>query len=372
MNIPETCRAAAYVRPGGELEIVEVPVPSEIEPGAILVKVSAATICATDAHMWKHGEQGDPYPSPIIAGHEMMGRIARIGEGADKDSIGQDLKVGDRIVWSSGQCGQCEPCVVQHERMLCENVRLYMMSPSAQYPHLTGGFAEYCYVFPTSSRLKVPDGISDALASGTSCAYRTVINAFDRLGRIDEGQSILIQGSGPLGLFATALASVSGAAKVIVIGGPPARLELAREFGADCTIDIAEVPDPAEREKIVRAQTDGHGADVVMELSGVPAAFNEGMAMLRPAGRYIVPGQAHGTSVPFNPSMLMVKQATVIGTRSGAIDTFHRAMKFMERHADRFDWDKMITNTYALEDINDAMAKMQTWEEIKPVIAFAD
>lgn len=372
LNASTTCRAAAYTRKGGELEIIDAPIPDRIEPGALLVKVSAATICATDVHMWKHGEPGAALPSPVIAGHEMMGRIAQIGEGAGIDSIGNSLAVGDRVVWTSGQCGHCEPCVIQHEPVLCENVRLYMQSPSDAYPHLTGGFAEYCYVFPTSSRLKVPDAVSDAIASAVSCAFRTVIAAFDRLGRIGEGDAVLIQGSGPLGLFATALASVSGATKIIVIGGPAARLELAREWGADCTIDIAEVPEAAEREKIVRAQTGGRGADVVMEFSGVPAAFNEGMAMLRMGGRYLVPGQAHGSTVPFNPSLIMIKQATVIGSRSGGIDTFHRAMKFLERHADRFEWDRIISGSYRLEDINRAMDKMQRWEEIKPVITFAE
>jgi threonine dehydrogenase-like Zn-dependent dehydrogenase len=334
------------------------------------VQTTASTVCATDVHKWDGSGLGGAASGPIILGHEMCGRVVQMGEGVAKDSVGQDLALGDRVIWSHGFCGQCEQCVVEARPMLCERPRLYMATPCREYPHLTGGFAEYCYVFPSSGRVKVPGGVSDAAAAAASCAFRTIAHAFDRLGKIDPRQSVVIQGSGPLGLFATVMASLSGAFRVIVVGGPAQRLELARRWGADETIDVAEVADAGEREAMVRTLTGGRGADIVIEAAGVPAAFGEGLGMLRVGGRFLVLGPTHNATVPFQPMLMIAKEPTIIGVRSASIAHYHRALLLMERHRDRFAWDDLITSTRPLEDINEAMVSMQTWSEIKPAITY--
>ena len=369
-EIPATCRTAALVGEG-RIEILEVPVPERLEPGAILVKTSAATICASDVHLWEGDAASATAVYPRILGHEMTGRVVRLGEGVQQDSIGAPLREGDRIIWTHGFCGQCLNCVVEHEPTLCLNRRGYMVDRCTEYPYLTGGFGEYCYVFPTSGRVKVPDVVPDALASAAACAFRTVVHGFDRLGRLQPRHSVLIQGSGPLGLFAVALAARSGPATIIVIGGPRRRLEVAERWGATHTIDVEGVPDPADRRDRVLEWTGGRGPDAVVEVSGVRPAFPEGFEMLRRGGRYLVIGQLHDDTVPIKPGEIVRKHVRIIGSLSASVEHYYRALRFLEDNWDRFSWMDMISSTYPLERIGEAMERMRAWQEIKPAITFS-
>jgi threonine dehydrogenase-like Zn-dependent dehydrogenase len=368
--IPETARAAVLVGVNQPLEIVDVPIPHELEPGAILVKTTVATVCGSDVHFASGLVDDDALP--IILGHEMTGRVARLGPGVTHDSIGQELQIGDRIIWLYRACGQCPECVLLGEPMLCSERRYYMQDRWTDPPHLTGAFAEYIYVFPKSGRLKVPDEVPDALAAAASCALRTVMHGFDQLGAVDDRHSVLVQGSGPLGLFALARAIVAGAAQVLVVGGGPARLEIARRWGATSVIDIDEVPDAAERAGIIRSLTDGRGPDVVIEVSGHASAFVEGIDVLRPGGRYLVIGIVDDTSVSFSPGTIVAKQARIIGTQAATVAHYHRALQFLVQTRERFDWSEMISNVYPLEEINTAIERMRTYQDIKAAIAFTD
>ncbi len=371
-KIPTSCRAALLVGHEQPMDIAEVPIPQELERGALLVRNTAATICASDVHIWE-GESGSAEEHfPRILGHEMTGRVAAIGEGAEVDSVGQLLRVGDRVIWTHGFCGQCENCVIEHEQTLCANRRGYMRSLATEFPYLVGGFAEYGYVFPSSGRVKVPDIIPDELASAAACALRTMVQGFDRLGRLDDRHALVIQGSGPLGLFSTALAARSGPSKIIVIGGPAERLEVARRWGATHTIDIADVPDAADREALIRDWTDGNGPDVVIEVSGVVPAFPEGFSMIRRGGRYLVVGQLHDQEVAIKPAEITRKHVRIIGSISASVAHYHRALQFIAHNWERFTWMDMISSRYPLDEINEALVRMQRWQEIKPAIIFGD
>jgi D-arabinose 1-dehydrogenase-like Zn-dependent alcohol dehydrogenase len=369
-DIPKKAKAALLVGYHKPMEIAEVPIPDKLEPNSILVRTGMATICASDVHSWE-GDTGNASGNPKfprILGHEMMGYVARLGPGVTKDSVGQPLKEGDRIIWTHGFCGQCYNCVVERQLTLCLNRRNYMSDLATEYPYLVGGFASYGYVFPISGRIKIPDGIPDEVASAAACAMRTVVSSFDRLGELDNRHTVVIQGSGPLGLFATAIAARKGPREVIVIGGPKRRLEVAKKWGATRTIDIADVKDAARKEMVMQ-WTDGLGPDVVMEFSGVRPAFPEGMDMIRRGGRYVVVGQLHNDSVEFKPASVVMKHVSIIGNMSGVTEHYYRALQFI-KHNPQISWMDMISNHYPLERINEAMAKMKTWEEIKPAITF--
>jgi L-iditol 2-dehydrogenase len=373
-QVPSSCKAAALVSHGAPLEIIDVPIPVNLEPGALLVQTLSATVCATDIHRLEGTVASKDARSalPVILGHEVVGRVVRMGSGVVRDSIGLDLAIGDRVIWTHGFCGQCPACVVQHEPVLCERRRGYMAGPCTEYPYLTGGFAEYCYVYPTSGRVKVPNQIDDAIAAASSCSLRTVVHGFERLGAVDDRHAVVIQGSGPLGLFALAISACSGPKNVIVIGGPSSRLDLAKKWGATETIDVALIPDPAERLALILEATGGRGADVVVEVSGVPAAFNEGIAMLRRGGRYLVIGQIHGEAVQFNPSELVLKHIMLIGSLSASVEHYYRGLQFLRYNSSRFDWSEMISNRYPLGDINNALHAMKSHQEIKPEITFGE
>ena len=152
--------------------------------------------------------------------------------------------------------------------------------------------------------------------------------------------------------------------------GRPPRLEVARRWGATHTLDIADVPDAAERGALIREWTDGHGPDVVIEVSGAVSAFPEGFEMLRRGGRYLVVGQLHGREVSIKPSQITRKHVRIIGSISASVEHYHRALQFIAHNWERFSWMDMISNRYPLEGINDAIGRMQRWEEIKPAIVF--
>lgn len=364
--IPKTSRAAVLRRFGEELRIEEVPVPAEIEPGALLVRTEACSICGTDVHLWQ-GSLALKVDLPVILGHEMVGRIVRMGPGAERDSVGQELREGDRICWTHTACGSCYFCTVARQPTLCDNRRAYMFENMERPPHLLGGFTEYGYVLPESGRIKVPDNVPNELASLSSCAFRSVMNAFDNLGGISPSESVAIQGAGPLGLLAAAVAAVAGAKRIVVIGAPDARLELAEAFGASETISI-ERHDAAERLDQVRALTDGRGADVVMEFTGHPAAFGEGLELVRKGGRYLVVGQLGEGATSIKPSTIVKKNIRVIGSFSGDARSYFKALDFVSRQQDRIPFGRMISNRYRLDEVNTALARMQRFEEIKPVI----
>jgi L-iditol 2-dehydrogenase len=368
-TLPKTSRAACVVAFGQPLEIRHVPIPEALEPGAILVRTEVASICGSDVHLWQ-GElgAGGRIQLPIILGHEMMGRVARLGPGVRHDSAGESLAEGDRIVWTHASCGACFACTVTHQPTLCPNRRMYMFTNCEQPPYLLGGFAEYCYVFPASGRLKIPDEVSSELASAASCALRTVVHGFDRLGRIENRESVVIQGAGPLGLYATAMAVQSGAQQVIVIGAPASRLEVARKWGASHTINIDDVPEARERRSMVRTLTERRGGDLVIEVSGGATAFPEGIDLVRRGGRYLVIGQVGAQQPPIAPRLIVEKQLTILGVMSGDTDHYYKALQFLKHNRQRFSFEDMLSNRYPLEQINEALEAMRTFREVKAVV----
>jgi D-arabinose 1-dehydrogenase-like Zn-dependent alcohol dehydrogenase len=371
-DVPEFSRAAVLTAHGEPLEIRELPMPQRLEPGALLVKIEAATVCGSDLHLWDGslaGSQG--MDLPVIPGHEMVGSVVAFGEGAERDTFGQPLVLGDRICFTHASCNNCEHCRLDNQPTLCKDRQYYMFTNCEQPPYLVGGFAEYCYVFPNSGRVRVPDEVETEWASAASCALRTVVHSFDRVGRIEPWQTVVVQGAGPLGLFATALADHMGAARVITIGAPDNRLEIARSFGATDTLSVLDLPDPEDRTKAVRDLLGGDGAEVVFELSGARTAFTEGLGMVKEGGRYMVTGQIDGPGkeVPVRPGYITRQQLTIMGTWSGHIAEYYKALQFVKNTRDRYDFSALVPNRYGLDQVTEALTRMRAQDDIKPVIA---
>ena len=189
--------------------------------------------------------------------------------------LGNPGQRGDRIVWgyspaaiATVQCGM-PPCIWPGRA--CDHNR------SDKHPYLLGSCAEYMYVPKECLIMKVPDDVTSASAAASACAYRTVMHGFDRLGAIKSHETVVIQGSGPLGNFATAVARDHGAKKVLVIGAPANRLEVTKRMGADAVLNLEEVTEEKQRRKWVRDHTDGRGADIVIQVAN-DMAVPEGLA----------------------------------------------------------------------------------------------
>jgi D-arabinose 1-dehydrogenase-like Zn-dependent alcohol dehydrogenase len=366
MQYPSFSRAAVLRSFAAPLTIEEVPVPQEIEPGAILVRIETCSVCGTDVHLWQ-GSLSTTVQLPVILGHEMVGRIVKLGPDADHDSVGQRIRTGDRIVWTHTSCGRCFFCTVAQQPTLCQHARRYMYERIDQFPYLLGGFSEYGYVLPQAGRIRVPDDVNDELASLSSCALRSVMNALDVLDGIGSTDVVVVQGSGPLGLLATAAAKISGARRVLTIGAPDARLTIASEFGADDTLSIDRTS-PEERIEWIKANSDGRGADIVMEFTGHPNAFNEGLELIRRGGTYVVVGQLGSGTTTLKPSLIVTKQLRILGALSGRAKAYWKALAFLSAHQDHIPFERMISRRYSLDEVNTAIQRMKDYEEIKPII----
>ncbi|WP_017198304.1 zinc-binding dehydrogenase [Arthrobacter sp. M2012083] len=371
LDIPKTSRAAVLTQHGKDLEIRDVPIPRDLEHGALLVRIEAATICGSDLHLWDGslaGSQG--VDLPVIPGHEMVGRIVAFGPGADTDTFGAPLELGDRICFTHASCNNCDHCRLDNQPTLCTNRQYYMFTNCERPPYLVGGFSEYCYVFPNSGRVRVPDEVPTAWASAASCALRTVVHSFERIGKMNPWENVVIQGAGPLGLFATALADYLGAGRIITIGAPESRLSIAKQYGATDTISIADAPNPEDRINAVRELLGGRGAEVVFEFSGARTAFTEGLGMIKEGGRYMVTGQIDGPGkeVPVRPGFITRQQLTIMGTWSGHIAEYRKALEFMKNSKGKYDFGALVPTYYGLDQVNDAMSRMRSQEDIKPLI----
>jgi len=348
-------RAAVYREYGKPMEIVEYPVPDP-EPGAILIKVSQANICGSDMHQWR----GDVNlttagaPLPAILGHEMVGTVSKLGEGVFADSAGQPLSEGDRVVFRYFYpCGHCPACL-KGQDAACPMAPLAIVSPCEEPPHFFGAYADYHYLRPRHTVFKVPDDVTDAMAAPANCALSQVIYGLHRVG-FEFGETIAIQGAGGLGIYATAVAKDMGASKVIVIDGIKERLELAKDFGADELIDINEVKTPVERWLRVKELTGGWGADVVAELVGFPHVVPEGISMLGNGGRYLEVGNiSFELTYEADPSKLVLDNKSIIGVLLYESWALKRALDFLSRAKDRYPFERILSRSYPLEDINKA------------------
>ena len=168
-------------------------------------------------------------------------------------------------------------------------------------------------------------------------------------------------------MLATAAAKAAGARWVVMIGAPDARLGIATEFGADEAFSI-ERTSVEERTERIRDATDGRGADIVMEFTGHPNAFNEGLEVIRRGGRYVVVGQLGSGTTVIKPSLIVTKQLRILGAFSGRAKSYWKALTFLSEHQRRFPFERMITNRYSLSEVNTALQRMKTFEEIKPLI----
>ncbi|MFN8533941.1 MAG: zinc-binding dehydrogenase [Dehalococcoidia bacterium] len=348
------------------MESGDLPIP-DLEPGALLVRNEMAGICGSDLHLWR-GTTFRPMQFPFLLGHETVGRIVRLAEGRTHDCAGESLRVGDRVLWENIACGGCYWCRIDHEPTLCARRIWQGVNTPDAYPHLSGGFGEYSYISPKSAVVRVPDDLTNEEVVGVGCAFMTVVHAWERLGGLQPQDNVVILGSGPLGLYATLLAREGGAATIIVVGAPARRLALAREWGADYTIDIEQTPDPADRLTEIVGRTRGIGPDVVVGVAGVPQVFADGLEMVRPGGRYLEVGNTVQTTVAVAPALLVYKQLTVIGSCHADISHIYRALEFVRTHRHAYPFASLVSGRYSLSQATEALLAMEAEREIKAVL----
>lgn len=366
-----TSRAVVLKEFGQELEVTELP-DAEAGSGAVVVDVTRAGMCGTDLHL----QQGKlPIPTPVVLGHEAVGTVRQLGEGVTSDALGTPLRRGDHVSWASNiPCGSCYYCSQEREPSLCADRKVYGINQSCSvWPHLSGGWSERIYLQPGSTIVRVPDGVTPEEVISLGCAGPTVVHGVLDVAQPQTDDIVVVQGSGPVGIAAAMFAKIAGAAKVIIVGGPGNRLDLARQLGVgNVHIDIFTETDPGERLRRVLEHTpEGRGADIVVEATGVPAAVGEGMDMTRRNGRYVVVGQYtdHGP-VMLNPHHITRKQLQVLGSWAFSPQHHIDYVRSVPKLKEQFDLSALVT-AYDLERANDAVADMRSGKTLKPVLTAA-
>jgi len=341
----------------GNFEIKTHELP-KVEPGTCLIKTELTGVCATDVHYWMGFKPTYDQTFPALYGHEFCGTIVELGDGYEKDFLGRPLKVGDRIIVKpQQQCGKCYWCTTAKVPMKCESAKSYG-DTGYRAPWFLGGFAEYVYLcYPKGEVFKTElEPETAMMLEPLSIAVNTINAANQRI-----GDTVVVQGAGPIGLLTLACAKYYGAAKAILVGGPAERLELAREFGADLTIDIGDVKDPQKRINMVLNETDNRrGADVVYECAGFPNAVPEGIDYLRFGGTYAEAGHfANAGEIAMNPALhFCSKCIKLVGTWASTTEHFVQALAIMESR--RIPIHKLITHKVPLERLKEAFQAVST------------
>ena len=341
-------RVSTYDGPGCDPVIHSVSRPS-VPPRAALIRIEACGVCGTDLHILA-GHWPRPLPWPLTLGHELVGVIDELGAELDADFMGHRLAVGDRVMLPPlMSCGECYYCVHYPERAnKCLNPTYYgRYIPFDEAPHLWGGWAEMVYVDlerrPATKVYRLPDGLgamAGSLTEPLACCIRA-LNRAVTVGGFRAGDTVVIQGSGPIGLLALVAAQEMGAGRVVVIGAPAEpRLAICRAFGAEATVSIDVHATPEERIEAVAEIVGGFGADLVVECSGHPSSGPEGIEMLRDGGTYVEMGQfTDAGSIDTNWHRICTKDITLVGSWAFTPNDIPLGIDMMRRVEEKYPWE---------------------------------
>ena len=351
--------------PEAPIEMWDLPDP-EVEAGGVLLETIASEVCGTDVHLHHGSLAGVPYP--IVPGHVSVGRVLE-ARGVDTDALGEPLSLGDVVTFLDVHevCGSCYHCLVVRQPNRCPSRKVYGITYGADYGPF-GGWAERIYLQPGVRVLKLPQGLDADDVIGGGCGLFTGFAAIDR-SDLAMGDTVVVQGCGPVGLSAAAFANLRGAGQVILIGAPEARLHLGATLGADVGLDLAATT-VEDRVAAVREATGGRGADVVIEASGNPRAVTEGLEMLRDGGTYVVAGHyTDAGEISLNPHIDINRKHAIVKGQWGT--DFHHlvgALRLLGRHSERLPFASVIGARYPLEEAGRALEDVAALRVMKALI----
>ena len=359
----------------------EFPMPKLSEDTAI-AKMRLSGVCGTDSSIFRGHLDFIEYP--VIPGHENIGEVYEIGSKARREMEihGGSLSEGDRITWAPGiPCGKCYGCrwLTSNKADYCSNGFYYgqqCCEGEENKPWLFGGWSEYVYLRPGTAVYKLPNSLPDdvAVLVDTFASVRGVESSKSPAPDVKEGfgfmDTVVVQGSGPIGLAAAIKAKVLGAGKIIMVGGPKWKLDLAREFGVDEVIDITEQRKPEDRVEDVTRLTDGIGADLVVECVGNPLVLKEGIKMSRLGGTYFIIGCfANMGPVEIFPHDIVNKDLRIIGQRYASRMQYEKDLRFLTKYQNDIPFKKLITHRFPMNEVEKAMDIQKEFKGMKLTIS---
>ena len=351
----------AYLAGEREVEIREYPVPDP-EPGALVTEVIRANVCGSELHIWNGTH---PLLDRMVLGHEALCRVSDLGEGVTTDYDGEPIAEGDLVAPTYFvACGKCAACG-RGEFRSCENDLSHWVKHPDEFPHFHGTFATHYYVHPEQHFYKVPENIPEGVAAAANCALTQVLFGLEAV-ELAYGETVVIQGGGGLGQNAIAVANEFGA-KTILVEGVDERIERAHDFGVDHVIDFREHDTVEARADRVAELTDGRGADVGVEVAGVPEAFAEGPHLLRNGARYLEIGNiTPGHTTEFDPALLTRKNIQVTPTMHYDPWYLGKGLDFLSRTVERYPYAELIDAEFDLVDVSTALQKADDREMTRP------
>jgi putative phosphonate catabolism associated alcohol dehydrogenase len=360
----KTARAAVMTAAGVDLELREYPLP-RVDQGCILVKVTCCTICGSDVHSWTGRRAA---PTPMILGHEIVGRIVELGQGVTHDSGDRPLQIGDRITWTiMDNCGKCYYCREKELMMKCRHLKKYGHDNCDEPPHFVGGFAEYCYITPGTCVIRIPDTLSDEEVAPANCALATVVAGWEAA-EVKPFENVLIQGAGALGFYAAALAKHYGCKRILVTDILDHRLDFIKAFGAT---DVINASGMSDKDIVLKVQklTDGFGVDCAMEVAGIPALIPAGLKCLRTGGRYVEIGNsAPGANFTYDACDIVWRRLTLKGIHNYDARHLQAAVDLLAMTREKFPFKDIVTHRVSLENINEGLRLADSGKAIRVAV----
>jgi threonine 3-dehydrogenase len=326
----------------------DVPEP-KIRDDEVLIRVRRAGVCGTDVHIydWDAWAQGRIKP-PIVVGHEFAGEVVQVGK------LVTDVKEGDRVT-AEGHIvdGRCLLCRTGNAHV-CPHTKIIGVDRD-------GCFTEFI-AMPATNVWHLDDNVSfdiGGIHDPMGNAFHTTLEKTEMAGAV-----VLVTGCGPIGLFAVGIAKAAGASLVIASDVNEKRLALARKMGAKVAAHPQDIGDA------VRKATDNLGVDVVLEMSGVPAAIHQAFELVRVGGRVQMLGiPAKPMDVNFATEVIF-KGITIYGVVGRRMyDTWHQMTRFLR--SGQFDPTPVITHRFPLEDFDEAIRSIKSGEAGKVIFEIA-
>lgn len=328
-----------------KIEIRKFPLPAIGTQGGIL-KVDACGVCGFDSEAYLYGGNG-VFQLPCVIGHEIVGRIDEISE---ESAARWGLKAGDRVVVEEYiPCGVCDNCLTG-DYQLCFDLRYGAMSVDHPTTALWGGFAEYMYLHPRSIVHKV-DQTTPAELLQLFIPISNGIHWVQEVGRTQVGDTVVIQGPGPMGLGAIIGAKEAGAANIIVTGlsRDEHRLNIAKELGAH-HVFYADTQDIV---KEIKEVTDGKMANTVINAATAPQQLVIALDLAGLKGTIVHSGTDERLADRMMTSKITWKLLTIKGVLGRPKRTVGTALRIIE--SQKYPLEKMITHTFSLEDAGQAV-----------------
>jgi NDMA-dependent alcohol dehydrogenase len=350
---------------------IETLTLDEPHDNEVLVKIAASGVCHSDYHLVSGATK---HPMPVVPGHEGAGVVEAVGAGVTH------VKPGDHVVlnWAPA-CGDCFYC--QHGKpSLCETYikpiwagtmldgtpRLSLNGQPVYHFCGLATFSEYAVV-PKESCVPIRKDVPLSIAALVGCAVATGVGAVMYTAEVRPGDSVVVFGCGGVGLNILQGAALCGAGMIIAVDNNPAKMEIAKQFGATHTLMADE-----KVHRTVHEMTDGRGADHAFEAVGIPALQEQGLKAIRPGGTLTLAGLSPMGSGTNLPGAVITRQEKVIkGSYYGTVNANRDFPLLIDLYMNgKLKLDELVSQQYRLDQINEAYDVMLTGSVARGIVVF--